>query len=142
MHCFPGLVGGMRPAEPGGMREENDLVPRVHEFALASIRFVQCLPKTSVAQSLGRQYLNSSTSVNSNYNADKRGRSPAEFISKLGTVVEEIDESVGWLEVLRDAGIANDPDLLCEAQQLRRIFGKSLGTARRNYASRSKKHQP
>jgi four helix bundle protein len=124
------------------MNEPNDLVPRVREFALASIRFVERLPKTPAAQTLGRQYLNSSTSVNSNYKAAKRGRSTAEFISKLGTVVEEIDESVEWLEVLRDAGIALDPALLSEAQQLRKIFGKSLGTARRNHAERNKKRPP
>jgi four helix bundle protein len=125
-----------------GVREPNDLVPRVRQFALASIRFVERLPKTSTAQVLGRQYLRSSTSVNSNYKAAKRGRSTAEFISKLGVVVEEIDESVEWLEVLRDAEIAIDPALLSEAQQLRRIFGKSLGTARRNHAKRNKKRPP
>jgi four helix bundle protein len=80
--------------------------------------------------------------VNSNYKAAKRGRSSAEFISKLGVVVEEIDESVEWLEVLRDAGIAFDPALLSEAQQLRRIFGKSLGTARRNHEQRKKQRPP
>jgi four helix bundle protein len=83
-----------------------------------------------------------STAVNSNYKAAKRGRSTAEFIAKLGVVVEEIDESVEWLEVLRDARIASDPALLSEAQQLRRIFGKSLGTARRNRDKRNKKPPP
>ena len=124
------------------MREPNDLVPRVRQFALASIRFVDSLPKTSTAQTLGRQYVKSSTSVNSNYKAAKRGRSTAEFISKLGVVVEEIDESVEWLEILRDAGIALDPALLSEAQQLQKIFGKSLGTARRNQIKRNKKGPP
>ena len=47
-------------------------------------------------------------------------------------VVEEIDEAVGWLEHMRDGQIASDPELLSEAEQLRRIFGRSLGTARRN----------
>ena len=125
-----------------GMREPNDLVPRVRQFALASIRFVDRLPKTLTAETLGRQYLRSSTSVNSNYKAAKRGRSPAEFISKIGVVVEEIDESVEWLEILRDAGIALDRALLSEAQQLLRIFGKSLGTARRNQAKRKKQRPP
>ena len=121
------------------MHELNDLVPRVRQFALASVRFVERLPRTSTAQSLGRQFLESSTAANANYKAAKRGRSTAEFIAKLGTVVEEIDESVEWLEVLRDAGIASDPSLLSEAQQLRRILGKSLGTARRNRDKRNKR---
>jgi four helix bundle protein len=121
------------------MRRPNDLVPRVRKFALASVRFVEQLPNTLSAQSMARQYVKSSTAVNSNYKAAKRARSTAEFIAKLGVVVEEIDESVEWLEVLRDAEIASDPALLDEAQQLRRIFGKSLGTARRNRDKGNKK---
>src|SRR5437867_2574704 len=139
---FRGRRVGMPSAEPAVMREPNDLVPRAHKFALASIRFVEGLPKTSVAQAIGKQFLESSTAVNANYKAAKRGRSTAEFIAKLGTVVEEIDESVEWLEVLRDARIASDPALLDEAQQLRRISGKSLGTARRNRDKRNKKPPP
>ena len=124
------------------MLEPNDLVPRLHQFALASIRFVERLPNTLVGRAIGGQYLDSSTSVNSNYKAAKRGRSTAEFIAKLGTAVEEIDESVEWLELLRDARVASDPALLSEALELRSILGKSLGTARRNRDKRKKKDPP
>ena len=69
----------------------------------------------------------------------KKGRSPAEFISKLGTVVEEIDEAVRWLEHMRDVKITIDPELFSEAEQLRRIWGASLGTARRNEKARQQR---
>jgi four helix bundle protein len=118
------------------MLENSDLLLRTREFAVASIKFYKGLPKAADAQVLGVQYLKASTSVDSNYRAARRGRSRAEFIAKLGVVVEEIDESVGWLEMLRDARIAVEPGLLLEAQQLRRIFGKALGTARRNHRNR------
>lgn len=74
-----------------------------------------------------------------NYCAAKRGRSTAEFISKLATVVEEIDEAVRWLEHMRDIRLTVDPDLLSEAEQLRRIWGASLGTARRNENARQQR---
>ena len=74
-----------------------------------------------------------------NYCAAKRGRSTAEFISKLATVVEEINEAVRWLEHMRDIRLAVDPDLLSEAEQLRRIWGASLGTARRNEKARQQR---
>ena len=80
---------------------------------------------------LGVQFVKSSTSQWSNYRAARRGRSRAEFIAKLGVVVEEADESVGWLELMRDSSIASDPALLAEAQELCAIFTASLGTARR-----------
>ena len=78
------------------------------------------------------QLLSASSSVSFNYNAARRGRSRAEFIAKLGIVVEEADETVGWLEFLRDTGIAHDPVLLIEAKELCAIFTAALKTARLN----------
>jgi four helix bundle protein len=71
-------------------------------------------------------------SVRSNYRAARRGRSRAEFQAKLGTVFEEADECVDWLEDLRDSGIASDNALLKEAQELASIFAVSVRTARKN----------
>ena len=65
-----------------------------------------------------------------NYRAARRGRSRAEFIAKLGIVVEEADETVEWLEFLRDGNIASDPELLAEAKELCAIFTAALRTAR------------
>lgn len=109
-----------------------ELQERAYKFALASIDFYRRLPKTQDAQVPGVQYLKSSTSEWSNYRAARRGRSRAEFIAKLGVVVEEADESVGWLELMRDARIASDPALLAEARELCAIFTASLGTSRGN----------
>ena len=114
------------------MARPNDLVPRVHDFALAALKFYRGLPKSREAQVPGTQFYRAATAIASNYRAARRGRSRAEFNAKLGTVVEETDEAVGWLEYLRDGKIAFDEPLLVEAHALRRIFGKSLGTARRN----------
>jgi four helix bundle protein len=71
-------------------------------------------------------------SVRSNYRAARRGRSRAEFQAKLGTVFEEADECVDWLEDLRDSGIASDNALLKEAQELASIFAVSVRTGRKN----------
>jgi four helix bundle protein len=110
-----------------------DLRSRARDFALASLKFYRTLPRTPDAQVPGVQFLKAATSVSANYHAARRGHSRAEFIAKLGIVVEEADESVVWLELLRDGRIANDLALLSEAKQLRSIFGKALGTARRNH---------
>jgi four helix bundle protein len=94
------------------------------------VAFYRRLPKSQDAQVLGLQYLRSSTSEWSNYRATRRARSRAEFIAKLGNVVEEADESVGWLELMRDSNTASDQALLAEAKELCAIFTASLGTAR------------
>ena len=71
-----------------------------------------------------------------NYRAACRARSRAEFIAKLGTVVEESDESVYWLEYIVASGLLPPSAVaqqLDEARQLRSIFAASLGTSRDNY---------
>ncbi len=79
------------------------------------------------------QLLRSSTSMAANYRAARRARSKAEFISKLGVVVEEADETVFWLEFVADTGIirpAKLRKLLNEANQLLLIFSASRSTAK------------
>jgi len=73
--------------------------------------------------------------VAANYRAAGRARSRAEFIAKIGTVVEEIDETVFWIEMLSATGIlapAATKDLLAEANELLAIFAASQRTARRS----------
>jgi four helix bundle protein len=91
------------------------------------------LPRTTEAQVIGKQLLRSATSVASNYRAAGRARSPAEFVSKIGIVVEEADESQFWLECLSENGIVRSEllaDLLGESDQLVRIFSASQQTAK------------
>ena len=104
----------------------NNLKLRTKEFALRVIRMYPRLPKTdTVAQVLGRQVLRSATSVGANYREAARGRSKAEFISKIGDSLKEIEETGYWLELLVDGGCvpsARMADLLDETRQLIAIF--------------------
>ena len=62
----------------------------------------------------------------------------AEFVAKLGTVVEEAEESVYWLDIVNRLQIVVDVeanDLFRESIELRAIFSRSLGTARANARS-------
>ncbi|RMH34899.1 MAG: four helix bundle protein [Gammaproteobacteria bacterium] len=113
---------------------KDALQARTKRFALESIRLVDTLPKSKTADVLGRQLLRSATSVAANYRAACRGRSKAEFIAKLGIVVEEADESMFWLELMADAGLAESSrlqPLIREADELTAIFVASRKTAQR-----------
>lgn len=114
------------------MPERPDLRPRARKFALACLHFARTIPRTVQNRPFVVQFLRSSSSVSFNYRAARRGRSRDEFIAKLGIVVEEADETVEWLEFLRDGKIANNPALLAEAKELCAIFTAALSTARRN----------
>ena len=74
--------------------------------------------------------------MRSNYRAAKKSRSPAEFASKLQVAFEEADESLDWLEYLRDGNIRQDEPLLREAFELSSILGAAVKTARRNQRER------
>ena len=113
----------------------EELRNRSKQFAIDLVKLVQSLPKTDTARILGRQLLRSATSVAANYRAVGRSRSRAEFISKIGTVVEEADETVFWLEMLVDTEVVNRHDveaLLVEANELLAIFAASQRTAKSN----------
>jgi four helix bundle protein len=99
---------------------------------LAVIEFCRRLPKTTEAQEVAGQLRRAARAVRNNYRAARRGRSRAEFQAKLGTVFEEADECVDWLEDLRDTGITNEPALLREAEELASIFAVAIRTARAN----------
>lgn len=82
---------------------------------------------------IGQQILRSATSIAANYRSAGRSRSKAEFVAKIGVVVEEADETVLWLELLADSGIlslAKLGNLLDEANQLVAIFAASRRTVR------------
>jgi four helix bundle protein len=97
------------------------------------VKLFRALPRAVEAQVIGKQLLRSGTSVAANYRAACRARSKAEFIAKIGIVLEEVDESVLWIEMLIDAAILKkervDP-LLNEARQLTAIFTASRQTAK------------
>ena len=119
--------------------EAPNLVGRAQRYAADAFAFYERFSPSASGWHAAKQFYRASSSATSNYCAAKRGRSTAEFISKLGTVVEEIDEAVRWLEHMRDVQDRDRPELLSEAQQLRRIWGASLGTARRNEKARQQR---
>jgi four helix bundle protein len=104
----------------------QDLKPRTKAFALRIICMFSKLPKNdTVAQVLGKQFLRSGTSVGANYREASRARSKAEFTSKIGDCLKEIEETEYWLELLVDSGgvvAAKMADLLDETRQLIAIF--------------------
>jgi len=79
--------------------EGTNLLERTKMFARRIIRLYCALSKNDIAaQVLGKQVLRSGTSVGANYREANRGRSKAEFISKMGDCLKEADETLYWLE--------------------------------------------
>jgi four helix bundle protein len=114
-------------------RDSEALKTRTKAFALRVLRLYRSLPRTEEARILGTQLLRSSTSIGANYRAACRGRSRAEFVAKLGIVLEEADETVFWLELFQEGNVFPAEklnDLVQEANELVSIFVSSVRTAR------------
>ena len=116
-----------------GIEQHQQLRDRTKRFALRIIRLSQALPRNRETNVIGGQVLRSGTAVAANYRAVGRARSKAEFVAKMGVVVEEADETVFWLEMLSDAGLVESSRLAPlqkEANELLAIFSASKRTAR------------
>ena len=115
------------------LEKHQELKERTKQFALRIIRMSQALPHNREANTISNQILKSATSVAANYRAVGRARSKAEFVAKLGVVIEETDETVFWLELLAEANIVKPErlhDLLDEGNQLLAVFAAARRTAK------------
>ena len=122
--------------------DKQDLKLRTKRFAIETIQFVNTLPKSKSKDVITYQILKSATSVAANYRASLRGRSSAEFISKLNIALEEADESMFWFEIIKETNEKLNSNKLeslhNESNELTAIFTSSLKTARKNLTSNLK----
>lgn len=105
--------------------EKDDLRQRTKRFALRVIKLYETLPRSGFAHVLAHQLLRSSTSVGANFREAHRARSNAEFVSKIGDSLKELEESAYWLELLVESGAVSEKKLtllIDETSQLTAIL--------------------
>jgi four helix bundle protein len=114
--------------------DESELKRRTKVFGLRVFKLVDALPKNLQGRAIGNQLVRSGTSVGANYRAACRARSRAEFISRLGVVEEEADESAYWMEMIIEAELVKPTlveSLLAEANEIVAIVTASRISAAR-----------
>ena len=112
---------------------EQEFKNRTKNLALRVIRFIGMLPKSQVAEVIGKQLLRSGTSVGANYRAACRGKSTADVIAKLGIVLEEADECLYWMELLVESELvpaAKLTNLMSETNEIVAMIVASIKTLR------------
>ncbi len=106
---------------------------RTKKFAVDVIRFCDSLKTCKTSSVITYQLVKSATSTGANYRATCKARSKNEFFSKICIVVEEVDESEYWLEVIKDADLSNDNEelerLLIEANELNKVMSKAKNSS-------------
>jgi four helix bundle protein len=113
--------------------DSKELAGRTKQFAMRIIRLVAALPQSRLADVLGRQVLRSGTSVGANYREAVRASTRKQFISTLGIVLREADETLYWLELIREAEVikpARLDALIAECNELVSIFVATLRTSK------------
>lgn len=112
----------------------QDLKQRTKRFNLDGIAFCKVIPKSREYDSLVRQLIRSSSLVGANYRAANRAKSDKEFINKLKIVEEEADESMYWLEILKEITSIDPKEnerLIKEVSELVAITVSSIMTVRK-----------
>ncbi len=111
----------------------QELKQRTKEFALRVLKVFVALPKRGDAHVLGKQLIRSGTSVGAQYREALRARSTAEFISKLDSAQQEMEETIYWLELITEHGLMPAKrltPLITEANELQAILIASSKTAK------------
>ncbi len=112
-----------------------DLKDRTKMFALRVLKLTAALPEKQEARVIRNQLARAGTSVGANYRACCRARSRAEFISKIGVVIEEADESCFWMELIVEGEFLpakKVESLLQEANEITAIMTASRKTSEEN----------
>ncbi len=113
----------------------NDLKQRTKQFSHKCVKLAIQLPNTFLGNHIKGQLIRSCTSVAANYRATCLAQSKKSFVAKISIVVEEVDESLFWLEFIMDEKLLTKEtcnSLLKEADELTRIFISSRKTANLN----------
>jgi len=113
---------------------QNYLKEKTKSFALEIIKLIESLPRGRTTDVIGKQLLDAGTSVGANYRVAYRARLPEDFISKMGIVEEEADETIYWMELLIESGLVQKQDLthlLDGANQILAMNVSSIKTAKR-----------
>lgn len=87
--------------------DRYNLQERTKKLALEIIKLTQSFPKNTAAYVIEKQIIRSATSTAANYRSLRRAKSSADFINKLSIVEEEADETMFWLELVRELKLAD-----------------------------------
>jgi four helix bundle protein len=112
----------------------QDLLDRTKRMAIDIVKYCCLLPQKQEYHIISKQLIRCATSVGANYRAARRGKSTLDFIAKLSIVEEEADESLYWMELLKELGCPQETqlyDLYREMNEITSIIVASKITAKK-----------
>src|SRR5438552_471705 len=116
----------------------QQLSDRLWQFAARIAKVVDALPETRVGRHVAGQIVRSGIAAAPNYDEARSGESRADFVHKVNVALKELAETRGWLRFIILAGLLPSSRITVltdECNQLCRILGKSIATAKAAKAS-------
>lgn len=117
------------------MKKDNVVLKKSFRFAVRSIRLYQHLKHNRKEFVLSKQMLRSGTSIGANVRESNNAESKADFIHKMGIAQKETDETMYWLELLKETDYltSNEFDSIYQdASELLKLIRSIILTAKSN----------
>jgi len=135
--------------ERQGTREEGrtpeGLSDRLWNFAARVGKVVDALPDTRMGRHVAGQLVRCGTSAAPNYDEACAAESRADFAHKVSVALKEAKETRGWLRFTWLAGLLpakRTTGVFDECEQICKILGKSVVTARQNTPASPRRSRP
>ena len=112
----------------------DDIAERLLDFAARVIKMTDALPKSQSAKHIGLQIVRSATAGGANYEEARGAESNKDYVHKLSICLKELREARYWIRAIKRAGLTTAKRLgaiMTEADELCRIIGKSIVTAKK-----------
>jgi len=120
--------------------DEKVFKSRTKKLAVAIIKEVDKLPRSLVADVIGKQLVRSGTSIGANYRAACRAKSSPDMINKMKIVEEESDETEYWLEILVEAGLVPQNQVASIYKETDEILAMTVASLKTLRARQSSSH--
>jgi len=105
------------------------------QLAIEGVKLYKFLVETKKEYVISNQLLRSITSVGANVREAVNGQSKADFIHKLSISQKECDESLYWLELLKETGYLSDSEfqnIYNQANEVLKIIRSIIITSKKN----------
>jgi len=115
--------------------KKNILRDKSFAFAVRIYKLNQYLVEQKKEYVLSKQILRSGTSIGANVREAYNASSKSDFIYKLSIAQKETDETIYWLELLKEVGLLNEKEfesIQVKASELLKIIRSSILTAKKN----------
>ena len=109
---------------------DSPLLVKSKAFALDIIRVCNEIKQSRRESVLTNQLIRSGTSVGANIREAFYAHGKADFIAKLQIALKECAESEYWLELLLESGYYDDPSILAQCVEVKKLLIASINTVK------------